>query len=348
MLNLCATILVTKKPLQVYAAAASRLVDRAITGGNALLLVTGTPGSGRSHTLLGKGPRCDSAAATAGAAPAAPEGIEQGLLPLALADLAHRWRCGNGSPFFHSSAASAAASVATMAAAPPSSMSSSSWSSTPAVGTPPVHPSFPLVFRICVAEVPPGGRVASNDEERTKAASEASVRDLLRGSSSVPRPSSLSGGGGGGGIGGREAEAASSLSPRRWALSARDAIAGLTSSSRSSVSPSRSSTGGSGRRSRSEKGGPMGDGRGKGGAAADRALLASRVLVGVHEVCAEGVEEALSLIRDVRLQHSSFGSQPQKHILSICSPNICFVRSRPFPTYLLRSSRQRSEQRPTP
>lgn len=301
ILNCCANHRCQK--IKVYAAAASRLVDRAITGGNALLLVTGTPGSGRSHTLLGKGPRqLNSATAAAGAAVVASEGMEQGLLPLALADLAHRWRCGNGNPFFHSSAAAATA------AAPASVMSSSSWSSTPAMGTPPVPPSFPLVFRICVAEVLPGGRAGSNDEERKKGASTASVRDLLRGSSTGPRPSSVGGGGGGGGDGGREAGAASSLSPRRWALSARDAIAGLTSSSLASVSPSRSSVGGSGRGSRFEKGGAMRGGRGRGGAAAHGALLTSRVLSGVHEVCAEGVEEALSLIRKVRMRRR-FGSQ---------------------------------------
>ena len=277
-------------------------MDRAIAGGNALLLVTGTPGSGRSHTLWGKLRwHGGSATAVAGAAPA-PAGIErQGLLPLALADLAHRWRCGNGSPFFHSSAAGAGvgAGPAAAAAATPSFISSSS-SSTAVTGTSPTPFSPSLAFQICVAEVLPcGDGGASNDEEGTTAASGATTRDLLRVSSSVPCPSS----GGGGSVRGREA-AGSSLSPRRWALSARDAIAGLTSSSLASVSPSRSSVGGSGLGSRSDTGGATGGGRN--GAAGDRALLTSRVLVGVNEVRAGGIEEALSLIRNVSMQHSFF------------------------------------------
>lgn len=65
---------------QTYEVAAARLVDRAINGGNGLLLLAGTPGSGRSYTLWGHAP---SAA---------------GLLPLSLAALARGWRGDTCSP----------------------------------------------------------------------------------------------------------------------------------------------------------------------------------------------------------------------------------------------------------
>lgn len=75
--------------VQVYSTAAARLVEWACAGGNALLLVAGTPGSGRSHTLFGGG----------ASNPNAPGEAEQGLLPRALADLERRWRGGeSGSP----------------------------------------------------------------------------------------------------------------------------------------------------------------------------------------------------------------------------------------------------------
>lgn len=63
----------------MYEIAAANLVDEAMDGGNGLLLLAGTPRSGRSHTLWGS-----SGIATVAAA--------NGLLPLALEELARRWR----------------------------------------------------------------------------------------------------------------------------------------------------------------------------------------------------------------------------------------------------------------
>ena len=286
----------------MYAAAASRLVDRAIIGGKALLLIAGTPGSGRSHTLWGAPLQQQRSALTPVAA--APTGIEeQGLLPLALADLSRRWSCGNGSPFYHSSSSALTAAAAAAAGnsrprfLPPSLASAS---------TEKHAPSPPWSFRLCVAEILPGGREASDDEAG------AAARDLLRGPFSVvSRPST---GGGDGDTGENKSAATPSPSPpRRWALSARDALAGLTSTSYASTSPPRSSSdrgsvrrrsgGGGGLRSRAW----MGMGRGRGGAAAEGSLLMSRVLGGVEEVSAEGIEEALSLIREVRRKRHCFG-----------------------------------------
>lgn len=292
----------------MYAAAASRLVDRAITGGKALLLIAGTPGSGRSHTLWGA-PQHNSTAATPVAAAAAATGIEeQGLLSLALADLSRRWNCGNGSPFYYSSSAAAAAAAATTG-----SRRFPSSSSTPAVRHSPSAFAPPLAFRLCVAEVLPGDRETSlkKDEAGTAMSTSRAARDLLRvGPSSVvsSRPST-DGGGGDGDRDVEEKKAAASSSPsppRRWALSARDALVGLTSSSFSASPPARSSfdrggrrlSGGGARKSLAW----MGMGRGQGGVAADaeRSLLTSRVLAGVDEVSAEGIEEALALVREVR------------------------------------------------
>lgn len=68
----------------MYETAVVRLVDRALIGGNALLLVGGTPGSDRSDALWGGGGSDASGAAG------------RGLLSLALADLALRWGSGSG------------------------------------------------------------------------------------------------------------------------------------------------------------------------------------------------------------------------------------------------------------
>lgn len=67
---------------QVYHAAAVRLVDKVIAGDDGLLLLAGTPGSGRSHTLWGHSPNAP------------------GLFPRSLAALARGCRGGNGTPFY--------------------------------------------------------------------------------------------------------------------------------------------------------------------------------------------------------------------------------------------------------
>lgn len=270
---------------QVYAAGGARLVDRAIAGGKALLLITGTSGSGRSHTIWGD----DSAASTGAAAATGTE--DQGLLPMALADLSRRWSCGNGSPFYHSSSSAAAAAVTagTMPVLTPSPTPAESYS----------HSSLasPVAFRLCVAEVLPGERGTSNNKAGTTTF--PATRDLLRGPSSVSRPSI---GGGNGDLGEEKVRASPPSPPRRWAMSARGALAGLTSFS-SAARPC-SSLEPSGRRS-SRGGGPKGRawkgmGRGRGGVAAEGSLLTSQVLAGVHEASAEGIQEALAFIRMVR------------------------------------------------
>ncbi|CAN0138596.1 unnamed protein product, partial [Ectocarpus sp. 8 AP-2014] len=140
----------------------------------------------------------------------------------------------------------------------------------------------------CAAEVLPGGLSKGSDGGlETTTVAEATTRDLLRSPPSSWNP-------GGDGRGRKPAQ--SPHSPSRWATSARDLLTGLTSS----PSPPRplqfsvgSVGGGFGRRS------SAGGGRaGKGAvAAADGVLLASRVLAGVTEVHAEGVEAALALFR---------------------------------------------------
>lgn len=268
---------------QVFAAAASRLVDRTICGGNALLLVAGTPGSGRSHTLWGTLPtQRENAGVSPAAAAATTEAgkEEQGLVPQALTDLVRRWRCGNGSPFYHSSAAAA---------------TGARFSSCAAASSSPSRPPFslPFAFRLCAAELFPGGVATGNDDDGDGTPSSSTTtrtRDLLhRGSLVVSCHTDP------GNVRGRKESLSSSRSPRRWALSARDALAGLASSPSPSPSPPRSSVGeniGGGFRSR----GSVGRG---GTTAADGALLTSRVLAGVTDVCAEGVDEALALVRKV-------------------------------------------------
>ncbi|CAM9420174.1 unnamed protein product, partial [Ectocarpus sp. 6 AP-2014] len=140
----------------------------------------------------------------------------------------------------------------------------------------------------CVSEVLPGGLSKGSDGGlETTTVAEATTRDLLR-----SPPSSWNPGGDGRG---RKA-AQSPRSPSTWATSARDLLTGLTSS----PSPPRplrfsvgSGGGGFGRRN------SVGGGRTAKGAvaAADRVLLASRVLAGVTEVHADGVEAALALFR---------------------------------------------------
>lgn len=191
-------------------------------------------------------------------------------MPLALADLARRWRCGNGSPFWSSTAV-----TGTSSSAPSSS---------------PFSP--PLAFWVCAAEVLPGGLSKRGDgESEMTTAAEATTRDLLRSSFPSRHP-------GGDGRGRKPAQ--SPRSPSRWASSARDLLTGLTSPSPSPPRPLRFSVG-------SDGGGfggrnSLGGGRaGKGAvAAADGVLLASRVLAGVTEFRAEGVEAALALFRRVR------------------------------------------------
>lgn len=227
---------------------------------------------------------------------AAATGIaEQGLLPLALADLSRRWRCGNGSPFFHSSPAATAATAGTRFFR----LSSP----TPAE----IHPSSPFAapaaFRLCVAEVLPGDCETSNNE--AGATTLPTARDLLLGLSSFsPRHT----GGGDRHVGEKKVAKSSPSPPRRWALSARDVLTGLASSS--SATPRRSSVDRSGRRSSgggSLKGRTwMGMGRGRGEVAAEGSLLTPQVLAGVAEVRAEGVKEALALIRKVRNKQRCF------------------------------------------
>ncbi|CAN0424886.1 unnamed protein product, partial [Ectocarpus sp. 12 AP-2014] len=139
----------------------------------------------------------------------------------------------------------------------------------------------------CVSEVLPGGLSKRSDGGlETTTVPEATTRDLLR-----SPPSSLNPGGDGRG----RKPAQSPRSPSRWATSARDLLTGLTSSP-SPPRPLRFSAGSSGgafaRRN------SVGGRAGKGAAtAADGVLLASRVLAGVTEVHAEGVEAALALFR---------------------------------------------------
>ena len=199
---------------QVYSAAAARLIEGACAGGNGILLVAGPPGSGRSHTLLG------------GAAnPISPGEAEQGLLPLALADLERRWLVGESGcpvPLYSSPERSLVAST--------------------------------FAVRLCVAEV--SGGIAET------------TRDLLRDSSVDTKQVSSS--------------------PTRWRFSAKGMLAAMSSPPRSSDGCG--SSGGAGRRRRS-------GGRGPHGAATD--LLTSQVLVGVTEITAGGIAEALAFVRQV-------------------------------------------------
>lgn len=244
----------------MYSAAAARLVDRVVTGGNGVLLVAGNPGSGRSHTLWG-GATIPSAAA------------ERGVLPLALADLARRWRSGNGSPFCSSPQRSlaAAAFVVRLCAA-----------------------------ELCTAELCCGVGEATRDLFRDDGNDDSSGR--LRSSpaaraAAVDGKHSISGGGG----------SIKASSPARWAFSARGILASLSSSSRKSFGGDAGDAGGGGgggsdgagmnggsARRRSEKGGA-----GAAAAAAAAVLMTSRVLVGVREVTVGGVEEALAMIQKV-------------------------------------------------
>lgn len=74
----------------MYETAAARLVDNVISGGDGLLLIAGTPGSGRSHTLWGGSPPSD-----------------EGLFSLSLDALARAWRGGtDGNARVHSLPAS--------------------------------------------------------------------------------------------------------------------------------------------------------------------------------------------------------------------------------------------------
>lgn len=67
----------------------------------------------------------------------------------------------------------------------------------------------------------------------------------------------------------------------------------------------------------------MGMGRGRGGVAAEGSLLTSRVLAGVAEVSAEGMEEALALIRKVRKEQCCFAQA--RHVTLVCGQHP-FVR----------------------
>ncbi|CAN0069491.1 unnamed protein product, partial [Ectocarpus sp. 13 AM-2016] len=140
----------------------------------------------------------------------------------------------------------------------------------------------------CAAEVLPGGLSKRSDGElETTTVAEATTHDLLRSPPTSWNP-------GGDGRGRKPAQ--SPRSPSRWATSAMDLLTGLTSSS-SPPRPLRFSAGSGGggcARRNSVGGGRAGEGA---VAAADGVLLASRVLAGVTEVHAEGVEEALALFR---------------------------------------------------
>lgn len=205
--------------VQVYSIAAARLVEWACAGGNALLLVAGTPGSGRSHTLFGGG----------ASNPNAPGEAEQGLLPRALADLERRWRGGeSGSPL------------------PPCSSPQRSLAASA------------FVVRLCVAEVSCGIVETTTDL----------LRDAVVDAKQV------------------------SSSPTRWTFSAKGMLAVIASPPRfaDGSGGGGGGGGGGGRRRKSA-------GRGSHGAAAD--LLTSQVLVGVTEVTAGGVAEAVAFVRQV-------------------------------------------------
>lgn len=278
----------------MYAASAARLVDRAIIGENGLLLLAGTPGSGRSHTLWGKG----------GASPLHhyhrhlhPE--QDGILPQALADLELRWRGGKNNPFYSSSSS------------PPSSASSTA------------------VVRFCTVELLGGGAGRGGGRGGVGDGGEAAtIRDLLGGVDKTLGGAGCCGGCGrysrggiqgaccrtppGNGRRGTPHDSScnggnnkrESLSPARRALSSakKGLLAAMTPSS---SSPSRSS-------SYDKKSGigvrrGMGRGRARGArirradnsAPAASLLLASRVLAGVTELTAQSVDEALVLIREV-------------------------------------------------